>query len=287
MYNDRMSAACGAARRAFALATGLAVVAACNAVLGIRELDGGIGVGADAAGRDGPDTLSDAGPAPLEGGPFCIRPPPGTTFCEDFDDPPTQSRWRASTLGRATIAVDDAAALSAPNSLYATFPPSSNGSGTQAWWSTTLQSTVNDVDVQFAVQMKGAPADSQVANFGLSTGYGVGIEVRCTGGPPCSFSSKLVEQIPSDAGPTYREWSFEGPPLGDGTQWFSVDFEVHLAPSPTWARVSYEGQQKLYQQPLSETAGPGQPMFFFGSAVTLTSTAPWTMRFDNIAITTH
>src|SRR5262249_54941677 len=98
---------------------------------------------------------SDAGFPVLVDGPFCSQAPRGFALCEDFDDPSTQSRWRPYAHGGGAIAVDDAAALSPPNSLLVSFPPAASGTGTQAWWSTTLPSTANELDVQFAVQMKG------------------------------------------------------------------------------------------------------------------------------------
>lgn len=73
-----------------------------------------VGDAATFDGDGGPTTSPDAGP-------FCARAT-GAAFCDDFDQAPLAAFWTMALDPGASVVVNDASAVSAPNALLVTMP---------------------------------------------------------------------------------------------------------------------------------------------------------------------
>src|SRR5581483_4041409 len=113
-------------RRPFFLAMLVAISGACSVFVNLDGLatsgdDAATEAGSEASIDTGIDTGADAGG--MDTGPdvYDFICPDASIVCDDFDDSPLGARWTAvGTQGLATLAIDDAGALSPPNSLLLT-----------------------------------------------------------------------------------------------------------------------------------------------------------------------
>ena len=213
------------------------------------------------------------------------------TFCEDFDEPDGDyvSRWTSSSVANSnTLALEQDAAISPPNALFAQVPYGVANQPAALW--KDLASDVKSIEYAFDVRFEPYAVDAGSVSFAEI------VVATADGGPPSTAFDfvMLANATHVQARVTYADGDAG---LGDillgssnfktfaAGKWYHVDETITLSGTAT-INLVIDGQVILGNQMIKQaTNGVGaSAKFLVGIERTTGTTGPWAMEIDNVVV---
>jgi hypothetical protein len=250
------------------------LVAGCSLFVDLNGLSDSAG-GADAlvpegSAMDGAQTNDGSS---QEAPPF--ECPDASIVCDDFDDGPLGAKWTAVTIQNGTLAIDDAASFSPPNSLLVTLP---DNPGRLTRYNRLEKSItgLSSIDCRFEVRLDAtdSTSSSDVALLGLIlspagyTNYQVIVDLQAQG---------LFLEQDTDTGKDGGSLSHY-----DNLTAFSsgVWTNVHITTDLGTIQV-FVDDVRVYSQPILKPISQATGSIYFGQAHDSEPPA-WTYRLDDV-----
>lgn len=226
------------------------------------------------------DTGGDVAPG-VDAGPFCARV--DASFCEDFDDPVSATRWTLSAVRNAAHGIDVAASTSPPASLFAMTDALGAGQTAESYRRIDFPDRKRSLTYAFDLRIdQRAQKGFLIAAAGLDDTANSGFTYSAS--LVLGDATDTLEESSEGAMKTYNDHVL-GSRVPTGA-WTRVSVSVRLQDTGSYALVvSLDGKAVLTEAlTLWKGFTDGKPYITVGAGYVPGPTQPWSIRMDNVTL---